>query len=411
MGLLQVAKVEQSAAKIGIFGPGGSGKSLTTTLIAIALSKVFHNNAPVALMDTERASDWLIPIYEIEKVPFIRMKTRSFSDMQEGLREAEAAKACAFNVDSYSAPWSELQATLKKRLNVRKLEFHHMQELQEMWGGWVQQFLNSPLHCILSGRLAYEWENETDVETGKMGFHKSGTKMRAEKDAGYEPHMLIELEAVRQLEKERKVGAKRKRTELKAGGHFVHRMHVLKDRAMSLNGLMFEFKDINHYKEGDWKQVYKALEPHFAKMNIGGQNVADAARSSAHLFNGRGDGAEFGRKKDIALEEIRESIAAVFPGQTAGEKKARQIILEDLFGTLSWTKVEASRLDRLELAVKVLVQFRRQVAGDMDRVSSPEGIVAALKTARDVAEMEPDDDMPLPAAKSEQADAAEVAVA
>ena len=285
MSLLKRAVVEQSAAKIALFGPGGSGKSLTATLIALALSKTFHKGAPVALQDTEGASDWLVDVYAAEGVELLRVKSQAFTDMRTALREAEAAKACAFICDSYSHPWIELQTSLKKKLNVKRLEFHHMQELQELWGEWVREFLNSPLHCLFAGRLAYEWENDVDVETGKVGFHKSGTKIRSEKDAGYEPHLLIEMEAERVMEEIRdtKVGNRRKKTrvEKKAGGHFHHRVHVLKDRARALNGRMFEFKDINDYKPGGWKTVYGALEPHFAKMNIGGEgNRAIDERSS-----------------------------------------------------------------------------------------------------------------------------------
>src|SRR5688572_22772792 len=123
--LLKEAVLEQSAAKIGLFGPGGSGKSLTASLIAIALSKTFHNGAPVVLQDTEGASDWLLDVYAAEGVKLFRVKSRAFADMRQVLKEGEEMEACAFISDSYSHPWAELQESLKKRLNVRKLEFHH----------------------------------------------------------------------------------------------------------------------------------------------------------------------------------------------------------------------------------------------------------------------------------------------
>lgn len=368
MTLLKEAVVEQSAAKIGLFGPGGSGKSVSATLIAVALSKMFHNSAPVVLVDTEAASDWLLDIYQIEGVKLFRVKSRAFADMGQALIEAEAMKACAFIVDSYSHPWAELQESLKARLKVQKLEFHHMQQLQEMWGGWVRQFLNSPLHCLFSGRLAYEWENEVDVETGRMGFHKAGTKMRSEKDAGYEPHLLIEMEAERVMDQiqEVKKGNRTKKTKIekKAGGHFIHNMHVLKDRAMVLNGLMFAFKDINHYKAGDWKAVYKALEPHFAKMKInGGQgNKGIEERSSAALFNGRGD-SEYQRRVKlvgVALEEIEATIVKLWPGSDAKSKALKALAIEVLFKTRSWKAVESKPLEELQSALLALRTFEEQ---------------------------------------------------
>lgn len=362
MSLLQKAVVEQSAAKVAAFGPGGSGKSLTLTLLAIALSKTFHKGAPIAMFETEGASDWLIDIYAAEGVDLLRVKSKAFKDMRQALREGQEAGCCGFIADSYSHPWAELQSSLKKKLNVNKLEFHHMQELQELWSEWVDQFLNSPLHCFFAGRLAFEWENDVDVETGKMGFHKAGTKMRAEKDAGYEPHLLLEMEAQRVMEeiRETKAGNRRKKTrvERKAGGHFLHRVHVLKDRARILNGRMFEFKDINNYQAGDWKTVYQALAPHFAKMHIGGatNHAVDSTRSSAALFDGRGDAAYARRVKrvQIVLEEIDGTLVKLWPEQTAKAKAMKALAIETTFNTRSWTAVEQLPLEILDLKLDAL---------------------------------------------------------
>jgi len=41
--LLQEAAIEQSAAKVGIFGLQGSGKSTLAALLAIGLSKTYHS--------------------------------------------------------------------------------------------------------------------------------------------------------------------------------------------------------------------------------------------------------------------------------------------------------------------------------------------------------------------------------
>src|SRR5687767_14838017 len=89
MALLQLAKVEQSAAKIGAFGPGGSGKTTTLSLLAIGLSLTYHNGAPVVFFDTEGAgSDFVKPLFDAEGVPFYNVKSRAFADMRAAHREA-----------------------------------------------------------------------------------------------------------------------------------------------------------------------------------------------------------------------------------------------------------------------------------------------------------------------------------
>jgi hypothetical protein len=398
MALLTKAVVEQSHAKIAGFGPGGSGKSLTLTLIAIALSKTYHKGAPIALFDTEKASDWLVDIYALEQVELLRVKSKSFTDMRAAHKEAIAAGCCAFNVDSYTHPWANLQATLKKQLKVDKLEFHHMQTLQEMWGEWVDEFLFSPIHCLMAGRLAYEWENDIDAETGKRGFHKAGTKLRSEKDAGYEPHLLFEMEAERVMVEERKVKVGRetkiKRREKKAGGHFIHHLHVLKDRARALNGKEFAFEDINDYKAGDWKRVFNALKPHFEKINIASGIHAPSDREhnpDEALFDGRGDGDYQRRAKrvGIVLEEIDGTLRKLWPGETAKEKALRALVIETLFETRSWKAVEGKSLEALERGLLVLHRFEHESTHDKpNALADAVELVGVLKIIKDAALVE-----------------------
>jgi hypothetical protein len=389
MRILTRAIVEQTAAKIAAFGPGGSGKSLTLILIALALSKMHHKGAPIVIQDTEgRASDWLVPLCDLEGVELHRIKSRSFTDMRRALTEAEEIGACAFICDSYTHPWGELQKALKKRLNVKKLEFVHMQELQETWGEWVDQFLNSPLHVLLSGRLAYEWENDVDLETGKVGFHKAGTKIRSEKDAGYEPHLLIEMESTREMgevrETKKNGKVKRTRTEKKAGGTFTHKLHVLKDRGRELNGKSFDFKDINNYKAGDWKPVYQALLPHFSKIRIGGQASAaiDTQRTSDALFSDRGDTAYANRVKRvrIVLEEIDGTLTKLWPGMDAKSKALKALAIETVFNTRSWTAVEALPLEILDQKLDVLTAAEERIVdgGEAAALTDAAALIATL---------------------------------
>ena len=133
MSLLKRASIEQSAAKIGIFGPQGSGKTTTAMLIALGLSKTYHANAPIAFMDTENGSDYCVPLAEIEGVPLQTFKSRAFRDMKAGLNEAETAGCCVYLVDSYTHPWIELCEAFKSKSKRKRLEFQHMDELKTLW--------------------------------------------------------------------------------------------------------------------------------------------------------------------------------------------------------------------------------------------------------------------------------------
>jgi hypothetical protein len=357
MTLLKKATVEQAAAKVGIFGPQGSGKTTTSALIAIGLSKTYHDGKPVAFLDTENGSDYLVPIFEAEGVNLLVVKSRAFQDMKAALREAEDAGCCAYLVDSYTHPWQELNESLKKRLSVTRLEFRHMDQLKGEWRKWTDLMLNSSLHVIVSGRLGYVWDREED-ENGKKGdLIKLGTKMKSESEAGYEPSLLIEMEGI-QTEAGR---AKKARTKK---GSIVHHAYVLKDRWRTLNGLTFTFKDINAYKAGDFVKVFKAFQPHFAQLAIGTeQRAVDSGRTSAAMFDGNGDSAytQRVRRVQITLEEIEGTLVALWPGQDARSKELKRVTVETLFATRSWASVESRSLEQLEAALAALRKFEHEV--------------------------------------------------
>jgi hypothetical protein len=379
MALLRDAKVEQAAAKVGIFGSQGSGKTTTSALIAIGLSKTYHNSAPVAFMDTENGSDYLVPIFEAEGVKLVVVKSRSFKDMKAQLVEAHEMGCCVDLVDSYTHPWQELNEALKAKLKVSKLEFRHMDQLKSMWRGWTDLMLNSPLHVIVSGRLGYVWDREED-ENGKKGdLIKLGTKMKSESEAGYEPSLLIEMEGVQSSDRRDKKTHSKK-------GTITHHAYVLKDRWRTLNGRTFLFKDINSYKAGDYKRVYEAFAPHFAQLAIGKteQRAIENGRSSEALFDGSGDNAyqQRARRVQIVLEEIQGTLVKLWPGQDAKSKALKALAIETLFDTRSWTQVESYPLERLELGLDAIVRVEEAIEdGNAAASTEPEALSVAIGKA------------------------------
>jgi hypothetical protein len=375
MALLQKAKVEQASAKVGIFGRQGSGKTTTSALIALGLSKTYHANAPVAFLDTENGSDYLVPIFEAEGVELLVIKSRAFADMKAALKEAEANGCCTYLVDSYTHPWRELCDTFKAKSRRKKLEFHHMDALKQLWQAWTDLMLNSPLHIILSGRLGFEWgEEETDEGRNLI---KLGTKMKSESEAGYEPSLLIEMEGLQSTDAREKQSRTKK-------GTIVHHCYVIKDRWRALNGRTFVFKDINQYKPGDYKKVFDAFQPHWSKLVIGGvQKAVDGSRSSGALFSdatGESLGAQMARRREIACEEIEGILAKMWPGQDANSKATKRDLLYELFATYSWTAVQNKDVQELENAVVLLREFK--VAAETSTPSTPTEAVGLLQLCR-----------------------------
>lgn len=332
-GAFQEAKVTLSRIKAGFFGEQGSGKTFTACCLAIGLSKLHHGGAPVFFHDTEAGSDFLVDIFKQEKVPLIVRKSRSFRDMCAGLTQAQREGACTFIEDSISSDWTELMETFKRDKKITKIEMYHWSQIKPQWQDeWVVPMLNAGVHVLTCGRQGDKWE-DVDQEDGSIKASKVGVKMKAEGEFGYEPFMLLWIEAYQKF-----IGSKKNR---KLQGGFNHRATVLKDKTRRIQGVTFEWPDINNYKVGDWKKVYDALKPHVDFFNLQSNHVALETEERDVIFTDNGNSDYYKRKQAlaIALEEIEATLVAIWPGQTASSKSLKALALDVLFGTRSWTKV------------------------------------------------------------------------
>lgn len=376
MSLLKKAVIEQAAAKVGLYGSQGSGKTTTAILFALGLSKTYHDGKPIAFFDTENGSDYVVPICEAEGVGLVSVKSRAFKDMRAALAEAQDAGCCVYLVDSYTHPWQELCDSFKAKSKRNKLEFHHMDELKRLWRGWTDQFLNSPLHVILCGRLGHEWGKDEDGELVKLG-----SKMKSENEAGYEPSLLIEMEHIRSATA--KAGRKGAPP---AKSAITHRAHVLKDRWRTLNGHVIDWPDMNNYKVGDYKRFFDLFLPHWSQLAIGtSQRAMDTERSSEALFEPNGNTVHQQRvtRVTILLEEIQATLGTtIWPGQDAKSKALKLSAIEALFGTRSWTAVERKSVEALEAARLLLGELETSVKGGA-QIDEPEHVRAFLGMARE----------------------------
>lgn len=364
-----------SAGKVGLFGPGGSGKTLTAFLIAIGVSKELHGGAGITFVDPEGVAEFVRPVCEAEGVPLTVVSSHTFLDMRDALPAAEQAGSCAFVVDHYDGIFRELTEAQKIALNLqgRRLPYQHREELVRIWDAWVRSFRASPLACIFSGRLAWEWGDDED-EAGEAVKVKLGTKMRGESDAGYEPNLLIELEAIQDK-------AARDRSTRSKQGSIRHHAYVLKDRRMVLNGRRFDWKDLNAYKAGDYQRVWKNLGPHFTAGQPGILRGESAPRSSVNLFAAPTSESRFAdatRRRTIAIEEIQGALNTLWPGRTDTEKRLRSIVTEALFRTRSWTAIGGLAPEVLESAWRKIQSFE-EAASQID--TSNEAQVIDLVTS------------------------------
>ncbi|HEL8054226.1 TPA: AAA family ATPase [Escherichia coli] len=345
---LKKAERKQAYAKVGIYGDAGSGKTRTATEIAIGLWQKYDLKKPVAMFDTEPAASYIIPFFEKAGIDFyVFDESRALKDLMGFWREAEQ-QCSVIIVDSITHIWKDCQDSYLKQLNdsrkrknpkaqtIWQLEFHHWKPIKAQWATFTDLFLSSKIHAIVCGRAGSIYEYQKNDESGKMELITSGTKMATEKEMGYEPSLLIEMVKHRE------------------NGRIVNRALVEKDRTDRLNGKEFDFP------------TFETFAPHFEFLNIGGRHFDSMEKNdSRSLFvnDVPDDGFQYEKKqREIMCEEIKGLLVkAGLDGNSTEAKKERLELLEELFGTRSWTAIENmnSKLLREGFA-KIKTRFEEQ---------------------------------------------------
>lgn len=321
--LFKQATNTQAYLKAGIMGFAGDGKTYTATEIAVGLvdlmraRKLPAGDKPVMFLDTETGSDWVKPRFDAANIQLFTAKTRAFVDLLTAVREAEH-EGSVLMIDSISHFWRNLMEEYAERKNRKRgLEFQDWAWLKAEWGKFTDLFVNSKCHIIMCGRAGYEYDF-FENESGKKELEKTGVKMKAETETGYEPSILILMEKHQEL--------------LDKGEKRVWRTAtVLKDRSTKIDGATF----VN--------PTFRDFLPHIEFLNLGGDHLGvDLTRDSGELFADDGEPRwqKERRMKEIALDEIGELLSKHYPGTTNEAKKTKGDLLEGAFATRSWERIK-----------------------------------------------------------------------
>jgi len=321
--LFQPADAAHAYLKGGLLGLAGSGKTLTSSLIAVGLIGYIEKRGvavkkKAAFVDTENGASWVIPRFKDAGIELVVARTRALTDLRDAIKWA-TDNADVLIVDSITHFWRiYCDEYAVKRNRKRGLEFSDWNEVKREWRlNFTDLYLNSPLHIIMCGRQGYEYDMQEN-DAGKKELVKTAVKMKAEGETGFEPSLLIQMEQEQRLEKGSVVGID-------------HVATVLKDRSDALDGKMFKNPTFDNFL------------PHIERLAIGTAGVAiDTGRDNSSLFTSDGDDnwAHERRQRDIWCEEIEGLLVKHWPGATVEAKAKKASLIESVFQTRSWTKVQ-----------------------------------------------------------------------
>lgn len=195
------AKAEQASLKIGMYGPPGSGKTFTALLVAEYLAS--RTKKRVAFVDTERGTDFYSQAVKERKVhpeafDFDAIYTRSITEVLNEVRNLDPKQYAVVVLDSMTHLWeAAIAAYSGRQTTAGTIPFHAWGRIKKPYKELMAHLLSTPIHVIICGRQGNEFEE--DEETGET--KKVGVKMKAEGETPYEPHILLRMEAVRDLKR------------------------------------------------------------------------------------------------------------------------------------------------------------------------------------------------------------------
>ena len=176
------------------------------------------------------------------------------------------------------------------------------------------------------------------------------------------------------------------------GGKYVRRGKVIKDRFNVIDSKEFD------------NPTFQDFLPHIKLLNLGGEHFGvDTTSSSVDMLSSPDTSwTEKKRAQQIYCEEIEGELVSAFPGQSAAEKKMKADILQVVFDSRSWSKIQAFAPDTLSKGVTSVRQLCQIVKNNEipegDTVAWLRGELLRLDSAVD-----PQDDIPgfKPPAKEE----------
>ncbi len=179
----------QARFKAALYSKQGRGKTFTALLWAEGLAA--RDGKRVAYIDTELGTDFYvkdIPERTIHPKAFDidRLVTRSIMETIEAIESIDPEVHSVVVIDSITHLWDAAIASYNgKKMSNGGIPIHAWGDIKRPYKKLMSMFLDGNFHAILCGREGVIMEKDEDGETEVVG-----TKIKAEGETGYEPHIL-----------------------------------------------------------------------------------------------------------------------------------------------------------------------------------------------------------------------------
>lgn len=340
--------------KASFGGFAGSGKSRTGSEFLAGIYRDLKYEKPILFIDNEKGSRFLIPYFK-DKLPqaevFVK-DTTSLADVLSAMEILQRGEISCLFIDSLSKVWYNYVSQYKQK---NRITFMALQDWGKILPAWQEEFSDKFVSIdgtiIFTGRGGFTYEkeeDEKDATTGKIKkgqFVKSGVKMKMAGETPFEPDLNVWME---------------QQQEMKDGKIIVTReAQILKDRSGLIDGKTF----INPTYE-DFKPFVMLLAGIPTGDVQGATNTTNLAPSENY------EAYERKQNREIQMEKI----AGIFDkhgmsGSLSKEtKQLKALIVEKIFGTLSFIEIEKMEAGSLSEKADNLSLLLKELATEEDKV-------------------------------------------
>jgi len=317
---------ENEFIKASFGGFAGSGKTRTASELIIGFYKKTGLKKPLLIIDNEKGSRFLVPMFKNAGIDTYVKETVSLPDVLEAFKMLQSGEIGFLFIDSLTKVWYQYVRDYKA--NARK-PFMTLQDWGKILPAWQEQFadifVNTVGNIVFTGRGGYTYDMEENEETKKKEFVKSGVKMKMAGETPFEPDLNIWMDIQQEMSDEGRPVIWREAL-------------IMKDRSGLIDGMTFK------------NPTFKDFEPVIDYLlNVEKGAMAKASDTSNIAPSENYDQQNRRDKREIELEKIKAEMTKAGIGSASKEDKQLLIaIMERFFGTSSWAEVEKTQLEKLE---------------------------------------------------------------
>lgn len=186
------ATAKREYMKAGLYGKTGSGKSLTTLLMAEKLAEM--EGKRIAYIDTEKGTAFYIrevPERKVHPAAFDidTLETKSMFDALEAVEGLDPAVHGVVVVDSITALWEAAKGTYQGKLTSKGgIPVQAWSAIKKPYKRLISLLMDGKYHAFVCGREGVDMTNDDDGDPVVVG-----AKMKSESETPFEFHLLMRM--------------------------------------------------------------------------------------------------------------------------------------------------------------------------------------------------------------------------